>query len=39
MSQIRSYRTYEEWKLAKEVRQVSEAHLRSYRTYEEWKPC
>ncbi len=35
---IRSYRTYEEWKLLNLVLAVVQVIHRSYRTYEEWKP-
>ena len=33
---VRSYRTYEEWKLPK-LFQILKIRRRSYRTYEEWK--
>ena len=33
---VGSYRTYEEWKLTKNVRYLH-ISIRSYRTYEEWK--
>ena len=33
----RSYRTYEEWKLATRTNKHRSLYFRSYRTYEEWK--
>jgi len=35
---IRSYRTYEEWKQHRNHRQFANKRDGSYRTYEEWKP-
>ena len=35
--QLRSYRTYEEWKLIDKLLS-QRSKYRSYRTYEEWKP-
>jgi len=37
VSRLRSYRTYEEWKLGQLGIYIS-MNASSYRTYEEWKP-